>query len=102
MLGAQSSQPTVPLHELPTARLVIHRQTSAHERRKWTWLWITVELHISGARHEEAVAREGGRYAPVHRVLGSELLSLRTHRHRGRSRPLRSAVVEYQAPSVAV
>ena len=64
MLGAPSSQPTVPLHELPPARLVIHRQTSAHERRKWTrsvqsrsgilaylctrqhWLWITVELHI--------------------------------------------------------
>ena len=36
MLGALSSQPTVPLHELPPARLVIHRQTSAHERRKWT------------------------------------------------------------------
>ena len=120
MLGAPSSQPTVPLHELPSARLVIHRQTSAHERRKWTrsvqsrsgilaylctrqhWLWITVELPISGARHEEAVAREGGRYAPVRRVLGSEPLSLRTHRHRGRSRPLRSAVIEYQAPSVAV
>ena len=67
MLGAPSSQPTVPLHELPSARLVIHRQTSAHERRKWTrsvqsrsgilvylctrqhWLWITVELHISRA-----------------------------------------------------
>ena len=115
-----SSQPTVPLHKLPPAGLVIHRQTSAHERRKWTrsvqsrsgilvylcirqhWLWITVELHISGARHEEAVAREGDRYAPVRRVLGSEPLSLRTHRHRGRSRPLRSAVVEYQAPSVAV
>ena len=56
----------------------------------------------TGARHEGAVAREGGRYAPVRRVLGSEPLSLRTHRHRGRSRPLRSAVVEYQAPSVAV
>ena len=55
----------------------------------------------SGARHGEAVAREEGRYAPVRRVLGSEPLSLRTHRHRGRSRPLRSAVVEYQAPSVA-
>ena len=25
-----------PIHELPPARLVIHRQTSAHERRKWT------------------------------------------------------------------
>ena len=84
-------------------RLVIHRQTSAHERRKWTrnvqsrsgilaylctrqhWLWITVELHKIGARHGEAVAREGGRYAPVRRVLGSEPLSLRTHRRRGRS-----------------
>ena len=83
MLGAPSSQPTVPLHKLPPARLVIHRQTSAHERRKWTgsvqsrsgilaylctrqhWLWITVELHITGARHGEAVAREGGRYAHV-------------------------------------
>ena len=56
----------------------------------------------SDARHEEAVAREEGRYAPVRRVLGSEPLSLRTHIHRGRSRPLRSAVVEYQAPTVAV
>ena len=120
MLGAPSSQPTVPLHKLPPARLVIHRQTSAHERRKWTrsvqsrsgilaylctrqhWLWITVELYISGARHGEAVAWEGGRYAPVRRVSGSEPLGLRTHRRRGRSRPLRSAVVEYQAPSVAV
>ena len=120
LLGAPSRQPTVHLHELAPARLVIHRQTSAHERCKWTqsvqsrsgilaylytrqhWLWITVELHISGARHEEAVAREGDRYALVRRVLGSEPLSLRTHRHRGRSRPLRSAVVEYQAPSVAV
>ena len=92
----------------------------AHERRKWTrsvhsrsgilaylctrqhWLWITVELHITGVRHGKAIAREGGRYAPVRRVLGSEPLSLRTHRHRGRSRPHRSAVVEYQAPSVAV
>ena len=55
-----------------------------------------------GARHGEDVAREGGRYAPVRRVLGSEPLNLRTHRRSGRSRPLRSAVVEYQAPSVAV
>ena len=64
MLGTPSSHPTVSLHELPPARLVIHRQTSVHERRKWTrsvqsrsgifaylctrqhWLWITVELHI--------------------------------------------------------
>ena len=120
MLGATSSQLTVPPHELPPARLVIHRQTSAHERRKGTWnvqsrsgilaylctrqhwLWETVEPHISSASHEEVVAREGVRYAPVRRVSDSEPLSLRTHRHRGRSRPLRSTVVEYQAPSVAV
>ena len=36
ILGATSSQPTLPLHELLPARLVIHRQTSAHERRKGT------------------------------------------------------------------
>ena len=36
ILGATSSQPTLPLHELPPARLMIHRQTSAHERRKGT------------------------------------------------------------------
>ena len=30
MLGAPSIQPTVPLHELPPARLVIHQQTFAH------------------------------------------------------------------------
>ena len=36
ILGATSSQPTLPLHELPPARLVIRRQTSAHERRKRT------------------------------------------------------------------
>ena len=120
MLGAPSSQPTVPLHKLPQAKLVIDRQTSAHERFKGTWkvqsrsgilahlctrqhwLWVTVEHHFLGARHEEAVAREGGRYAPVRRVSGSEPLSLGTHRHRGRLRPLRSAVVENQTPSVAV
>ena len=36
ILGATSSQPTLPLHELPPAKLVIHRQTSNHERRKGT------------------------------------------------------------------
>ena len=56
----------------------------------------------SGTRHEEAVDREGGCYAPVRRVSGSKPLSLRTHRHRGRSWPLRSAVVEDQALLVAV
>ena len=81
MLRAPSSQPTVTLHELPPARLVIHRQTSAHERRKWTrsvqsrsgilaylctrqhWLWITVELHIP--------ARATGRL-----LLGREVATL--------------------------
>ena len=81
MLGAPSSQPTVPLHELPPTRLVIHQQTSAHERRKWTrnvqsrsgilaylctrqhWLWITVELHIP--------ARATGRL-----LLGREVATL--------------------------
>ena len=81
MLGAPSSQPTVPLHELPRAGLVIHRQTSAHERRKWTrsvqsrsgilaylctrqhWLWITVELHKT--------ARATGRL-----LLGREVATL--------------------------
>ena len=80
-----SRKPTVPLHELPPARLVIHRQTSAHEGHKWKrsvhsrsgilaylctrqhWLWITVELHIPGAHHEEAVAREGCRYLSLYR-----------------------------------
>ena len=36
ILGATSSQPTLPLHEQGDDRLVIHRQTSAHERRKGT------------------------------------------------------------------
>ena len=116
ILGATSSQPTLPLHELPPARLVIHRQTSNQGDAE-----CSIEVgHISGflppatlavdngraphygARHEEAVAKEGGRYTPVRRVLGSEPLRLRTHRHCGRSRPLRSAVVENQVPSVTV
>ena len=122
MLGAPSSQPTVSLPELPPARLVnvIHRQTSAHEQRKGPREGsievghFRVFMHPASlavdkgrgphysARHEEADALEGGRYTPVHRISGSEPLSLRTHGHRGRSGPLRSAVVEYQAPSVAV
>ena len=120
MLGATSSQLTVPLHELSPARLVLHRQTSAQNGVKGTREGSDEVGHISafmhpatlavgngraphpGPRHGEAVAREGGRYAAVRRVSGSEPLSLITHRHRGRSRPLRSAVVEKQAPSVAV
>ena len=44
ILGATSSHPTLPLHELPPARLVIHRQTSNHERRKGT---LSVQLRSS-------------------------------------------------------
>ena len=119
MLGAPSSQPTVPLHELPPARLVIHRQTSAYERRKWTrsiqsrsgilaYFMHPATLAVDNGRapHFRRAPRGGccsrGRYAPVRRVSGSEPLGLRAHRRRGRSRPLRSAIVEYQAPSVAV
>ena len=76
-----SSQLTVPLHELLPPWLVIHQQTSAHERRKWTrsvqsrsgilaylctrqhWLWITVESHIT--------ARATGRL-----LLGREVATL--------------------------
>ena len=86
----------VPLHELPPARLVLHRQTSAHERRKGRgkvqlrsgilaylctrhhWLWITVELHIPTR-------------ATRRLMLGREVATL-----------LYAEFREYQAPSVAV
>ena len=49
MLRATSSQLTVPPHELPPARLVIHRQTSVHERRKGTLSvqsrWVATPLY---------------------------------------------------------
>ena len=77
MLGAPSNQPTVPLHELPPARLVIHRQTSAHERCKWTrsvqsrsgilactrqhWLWITVDRAPHFRRAPRGGCCSGGR-----------------------------------------
>ena len=47
MLGATSNQPAVPPYELPPARLVIHRQTSAHERRKGTREGSIEVVHIS-------------------------------------------------------
>ena len=120
IIGAPSSKPTVPLHELPLARLVIHRQTSAHERRKWTrsvqsrsgilaylctrqhWLWITVEHHIFRRTPRGGCCSGWRSLRSCTRVSGWEPLGLRTHRRRGRSRPHRSTVVEYQAPSVAV
>ena len=120
MLGAPSSQPTVPLHELPPGRLVIYRQTSAYERRRWTrsvqsrsgiLTYLSTRLHLAvdngRAPHFQRAPRGGcclgGRslrsYTPS---FGLGTTNLRTHRHRGRSRPLRSTVVVYQAPSVAV
>ena len=57
---------------------------------------------LSSARHKAADAWGRGRHTLVHRVSGSKPRGLRTHRRSGRSRPLRSAVVENQAPSVAV
>ena len=62
ILGATSSQPTLPLHELPPARLVIHRQTSAHEPRK-----CSIEVgHISGFLPPATLAVDNGR-APHYR-----------------------------------
>ena len=58
-----------------------------------------VKLHITGARHEDADAWEGGRHSCVHRISGSEPRCLRTHRLSGQSRQRGSVVVEYQAPS---
>ena len=99
---------------------MIHRQTSAHEQREGKREGSVEVGHISVFQPPALLAVDNGR-APyyrratrrlmlgwevatlaVHRVSGSEPVSLRTHRHRDRSRPLKSAVVEYQAPSVAV
>ena len=63
ILGATSSQPTLPLHELPPARRVIHRQTSAHERRKGTLIEVG---HISGFLPPATLAVDNGR-APHYR-----------------------------------
>ena len=64
ILGTTSCQPTLPLHELPPARLVIHRQTSAHERRKGT---CSIEVgHISGFLPPATLAVDNGR-APHYR-----------------------------------
>ena len=60
MLGASSSQPTVPLHELPPARLVIHRQTSAHERRKRTREGSIEVGHISVFLTPASLAMDNG------------------------------------------
>ena len=63
ILGATSSQPTLPLHELPLARLVIHRQTSKHERS----YECSIEVeHISGFLPPATLAVDNGR-APHYR-----------------------------------
>ena len=81
--GPRATTSFGPQHELPPARLVIHRQTSCQNsvrRGRWKvqtrsgilayfcprhhWLWITVELHITVAHHEEADARKGGSLLP--------------------------------------
>ena len=97
MLGTLTSQPTVPLHELPPARLVIHRQISAHERCKWTRESSVEVGHLSvflppaslavdngraphtAARHEEADAREGSRCTPSFGLGTTPLSSTRLH-----------------------
>ena len=60
MLGAPSSQPTVPLHELPPARLVIHRQTSAHEQRKGAREGSIEVGHFSVLMHPASLAVDNG------------------------------------------
>ena len=117
--GPRTTTSFGPQRELPPARLVIHLQTSAQnnvgdagssdEVGHISGFLHPASLVVdngraphSGAHHEEDDAWKGGRYSPVHRVLGSEPRGLRTHRRCGRSRPLRGAVVEYQTPSVAV
>ena len=59
MLGA--SQPTVPLHELPPARLVPHRQTSAHEQREVTREGSIEVGHFSVFMHPVSLAVDNGR-----------------------------------------
>ena len=122
MLGATSSQPTVPPHKLPPARLVIHRQTSAHEQRKGTregsdevghisvflppaslkiGLWSSSTLSTRVTR-KLMLGREVATLA-VHRVSGSEPLSgRRMDIVIGHGRSGVPYVVEYQAPSVTL
>ena len=66
MLGASSSQPTVPLHKLPPARLVTHQQTSAHEQRKGTREGSVEVGHLSVFLPPASLAVDNGR-APRHR-----------------------------------
>ena len=102
--------------ELQPARLVIHRtdlcqhnvgNAEGCNRGPASVLLppVTLAADNGQAPHYQRAPRGGcclggGRHSPVRRVSGSEPLRFRTHRHCGRSRPLRSTVVEYQAPTL--
>ena len=107
-----------PQRKLPTARLVIQRTDLCRHnvgnagkcnQGRASVLLPPAALSVDNGRapHYQHAPRGGcclggGRHSPVHRVSGSEPLRLRTHKLCSRLQPLRSAVVEYQAPSVAV
>ena len=97
--GPRTTTSFAPKRELPLARLVIHRQTSARAPRKETpsvqsrsGIWrssapnsISYGYRSSSALPARATRRlllggGGGRNSPVHRFLASEPLHLRTHR----------------------
>ena len=104
--------------ELPPARLVIHSTDLCQHNvgnteqcnRCWTSVLLppaTLAADNGRTPHYQRAPRGGcclerGPPLSCPPRFGLESLRLRTHRHYGRSRPLRSTVVEYQAPSVAV
>ena len=108
LLGRWSTdRPLTPCTDVSGRCYVQTRLGMEFSSRYSYWLYTDISrLRITSARHEGAAASGGGggegRHSPVHRVSGSEPRRLRTHRLSGRSRPPRSTVVEYQAPSIAV
>ena len=81
MLGAPSSQPTVPFHELSPARLVLHRQSSAHGRRKGTRECSIEVGHFSVFIHPALLTVDNGRALHPARatrrlMLGREVATL--------------------------
>ena len=99
LLGWWSTDRPLPVHH-------VRRRWVCNGGRAYSALLHPPALATDNGRtpHYQRVPRGGcclggGRQS---RVLGSEPLCLRTHRLCGRSRPLRNAVVVYQAPSVAV
>ena len=120
--GSRTTTSFCPQRELPLARLVIYRQTPARavrarhketlgvQPRSGILALISTQQHWlytdNGRAPQYQRAPRGGcslggggggwgvgRHSPVHRVLCSKPLRLRTHRPCGRSWPLRSAVV---------